>query len=381
MTLEPRHPPIVPSYGTASLSDLSASILASLDPEAPQAQNALGLAPAQRACLLVVDGLGWELLRDHPAVAPFLSELALNSKPITAGFPATTVTSLASLGTGSPPGQHGMLGYKVLVPGEDLLLNALRWDPRVDPYRWQPLPTLYERASAAGIAAVHVARSSFRGKGLTTAALRGAELRSADSMGALAAQAAAVLAENARAFVMVYHGDLDSTGHAFGVGSDAWYYQLAHVDRLAEQLARAVPSGTCLYVTADHGMVDVSPEEMIDVDLIPGLRDGLALLGGEPRARHLYARPGAAGDVLVTWREVLGERAWVLPRDEAIKEGWFGPVDARMADRIGDVVVAPAGSFAVVATKAEPGEAALVGMHGSLTPAEQFVPSLAFTAT
>jgi len=181
--------------------------------------------------------------------------------------------------------------------------------------------------------------------------------------------------------VMVYHGDLDGTGHVFGVGSDAWYYQLAHVDRLAEQLARAVPSGTCLYVTADHGMVDVGPEDRTDVDLMPELRDGLALLGGEPRARHLYARPGAAGDLLVTWREVLGERAWVLSRDEAIKEGWFGPVDVRLADRIGDVVAASAGSFAVVATKAEPGEAALVAMHGSLTPSEQLVPSLVFTAT
>src|SRR5260370_26873122 len=128
MTLEPRHSPIVPSYGTATLADLSSSILASLDPQAPPEQNVLGLAPAQRACLLIVDGLGWELLRAHPAVAPFLSELARNSRPITAGFPATTVTSLGSLWPGRPPRQPRMLGYKALVPGEDIPLHALRWD-------------------------------------------------------------------------------------------------------------------------------------------------------------------------------------------------------------------------------------------------------------
>ena len=380
MTLEPRQSPIVPSYGIATLADLSSSILASLDPDAPQEQNVLGLAPAQRACLLIVDGLGWDQLRDHPAAAPFLSELARNSKPITAGFPATTTTSMASLGTGRPPGQHGMFGYKVLVPGTDLVLNALRWDSRVDPRQWQPLPTVYQRASAAGIAAVHVARGAFRGRGLTIAALRGAELRPADSLGALAAQGAAALAEHGRAFVTVYHGDLDSTGHMFGVGSDSWYYQLTHVDKLAEQLASGLPPQSCLYVTADHGMVDVGPDERLDADDMPELRAGLAWLGGEARARHLYARPGAAADVLATWREVLGERAWVLSRDEAIKEGWFGPVDARVADRIGDVVVAAAGSSAVVATKAEPGESALFAMHGSLTPSEQFVPALSFTA-
>ncbi len=381
MTPEPRHPPTVPSYGAATLADLTSSILASLDPEAPESQNVLGLTPAQRACLLIVDGLGWELLRAHPAVAPFLSELALNSRPITAGFPATTVTSLGSICTGRPPGQHGLLGYQVLIPGENRLLNGLRWDSRVDPRQWQPLPTIYERATAAGIAAVHVAQGSFRGSGLTVATMRGADFWSADSMGALAAQGAAAIWENGRALVSVYHGDLDNTGHVFGVGSDAWYNQLAHVDKLAEQLAGALPSGTCLYVTADHGMVDVGPDDKFDVDATPELRAGVALLGGEPRARHLYARRGAGADVLATWRGALGDRAWVLSREEAIKEGWFGPVDAGMADRIGDVVVAPAGSFAIVATKAEPRESALFGMHGSLTAAEQFVPALTFTAT
>jgi hypothetical protein len=380
MTPEPRHLPIVPSYGAAALADLSSSILASLDPEAPSAQNVLGLPPTRRACLLIVDGLGWELLRDHPAAAPFLSELARNSRPITAGFPSTTVTSLGSICTGRPPGQHGILGYQVVIPGENRLLNGLRWDASVDPLTWQPLPTVYERATAAGIAAVHVAQGSFRGTGLTVATMRGADFRPANSMGALAAQGATALRENDRAFVTVYHGDLDGAGHVFGVASDAWYNQLAHVDKLAEQLAGALPSGTMMYVTADHGMVDISADDKFDVDAHPELRSGLALLGGEPRARHLYARRGAAADVLATWREVLGDRAWVLPRDEAISEGWFGQVDAAMTSRIGDVVAAAGGSLALVATQAEPRESRLVGMHGSLTPAEQLVPALMYAA-
>jgi Uncharacterized proteins of the AP superfamily len=135
----------VPSYGAAALADLSSSMLASLDPDAPESQNVLGLPSTRRACLLIVDGLGWELLRDHPAVAPFLSELARNSRPITAGFPSTTVTSLGSICTGQPPGQHGILGYQVMIPGENRLLNGLRWDSRIDPRQWQPLPTVYER--------------------------------------------------------------------------------------------------------------------------------------------------------------------------------------------------------------------------------------------
>jgi hypothetical protein len=305
-----------------------------------------------------------------------LSELAVAGRPLTAGFPATTATSLASLGTGRPPGQHGVLGYQVLVPGEGRLLNALHWDQRVDPVAWQPGSTVFERAAAAGIGAYRVGHSSFRKTGLFAAATRGAEYVSANSLGALVAQAAAALGGSDRGLAMVYHSELDATGHVFGCSSDAWRYHLGHVDKLAEQLAGALPPGTVLHVTADHGMVDVPAQDRVDADAEPGLREGVALLGGDTRARYAYARPGAAGDVLAAWREVLGARAWVAPREEAIADGWFGPVDPVFAPRIGDVIAAPAGPWAIVATRAEPRESALVGMHGSLTSADQLVPLL-----
>ena len=370
--------PVLPRYGDGSLPDLASSLLASLGVAGER--DPLGLAPAARACLLVVDGLGWELLRDHPAAAPFLSELAVRGGPLTAGFPATTVTSLASLGTGLPPGQHGLLGYQVAIPGQRKLLNGLRWDKSVDPRAWQPAATVYERATAAGVSTWRVAPPALEKTGLSTAVLRGNAFQAADSFGALAAETAEIMRRADRAFVTAYHDKLDRTGHAFGSGSDAWVFQLGHVDKLAEQLASAIPAGTALYVTADHGMVNVPPEDRIDVDTIPGLRAGVALLGGEPRARHVYTVPGAAGDVLQTWRDIIGDRAWVLSREEAIAAGWFGPVEPWLAGRIGDVVVAPAGSAAVIASKAEVAESSLIGMHGSLTSADQLVPLLCLPA-
>ena len=385
MAREPRTSPIVPSYGESSLADLSASILASLTGD--DAGNVLNLPEAGRVCLLVIDGLGLELLRANQAAAPFLAELAFNSRPLTAGFPSTTVTSMASLGTGLVPGVHGMLGYQVAIGGTNRLLNGLHWPDDIDPVGWQQHPTIFERAQAAGVTPVLVSPSAYAGSGLTKAALRGAEYRGADSLGTLAALAADALAESDRTLVAAYHGELDAAGHRYGVNSQAWTFQLGHVDRLAEQLASALPYGGVLYVTADHGMVNVGPEDKIDADGAAGaLRDGVALLGGEARARHAYTRPGAAADVLATWREVLGEHAWVMSREEAIKNGWFGPpgalggADDAMAARIGDVVAACAGTAAVVASKAEPLESSLIGMHGSLTQAEQLVPMLAYSA-
>jgi hypothetical protein len=370
--------PPLPGYGRSTLADLSQSVLASLG--APGADNILGLPRVGRVCLLVVDGLGWELLRAERQAAPFLAALAETGCWLTAGFPATTVTSLSSLGTGRPPGQHGLVGYQVRVPATGGLLNALRWDKSVDPIAWQPEPTIFERAVGAGIGAFRIAAGAFRHSGLSVAAMRGADYRSADTLGALVASAAAALAEAPRALAMVYTGDLDSTGHARGCGSAAWRFQLRHVDLLAEQLAAALPAGTALHITADHGMVDVPLADRIDADTVPALRDGVALLGGEPRARHVYALPGAAADVLAAWRSTLGDRAWIAGREEAIDAGWFGPVQARVADRIGDVVAAARGPSAVVATVTEPRESALVGMHGSLAASDQRVPLLTHIA-
>jgi hypothetical protein len=378
MAREPRTSPIVPSYGESSLADLSASILASITGDT--ARNVLGLHESGRACLLVIDGLGWELLRAHQAAAPFLAELAFNSRPLTAGFPSTTATSLGTLGTALPPGEHGMLGYQVAVPGTGGLLNGLRWRDDVDPVAWQPKRTLYERAADAGVTPVHVAPGAFARSGLTRATMRGARYRPAGALGALAAETVAALHDSERALVTAYHGDLDLLGHVDGAASPAWTWQLAHIDKLAEQIASSLPFGAVLYVTADHGMVNVGPDDRIDADLVPGLREGVALLGGEPRARHVYARPDAAADVLAAWREILGDRAWVMSRDEAIKDGWFGAVDPAFTDRIGDVVAAAAGNAAIIASQAEPKESALIGMHGSLTSAEQLVPMLSFSS-
>jgi Type I phosphodiesterase / nucleotide pyrophosphatase len=372
--------PTVPKYGQSSLDALSTSILAAVG--VPGEPNPLTLPAAEKVCLLVVDGLGWELLRAHPAAAPFLSELAMTGAPLTAGFPATTATSLASLGTGRPPGQHGLLGYQVAIPGATppKLINLLRWDASVDPVKWQPGSTVSERATAAGVRTYRVAPHMFARSGLSTATTRGVEYLPGETLGALVAYAAGSLATTTGpAFTTVYYGDLDSTGHLLGCSSDAWLYQLAHVDKLVEQLASALPHGTLLLVTADHGMVDVADADRTDADLEPGLRDGLILLGGEARVRHLYCADGAAADVLAAWSDVLGDLAWVVSREQAITGGWFGPVRDENRARIGDVIVACCGPSAVIASKTEPRESKLVGLHGSLTQAEQLVPLLART--
>jgi hypothetical protein len=93
--------------------------------------------------------------------------------------------------------------------------------------------------------------------------------------------------------------------------------------------------------------------------------------------RHLYTETGAAQDVRDAWQELLGDRAWLLSRAEAVAAGWFGPRVSDLArDRIGDLVVAAGGTLALMRSTAEPLFSRLIGHHGSLTAAEQLIPLL-----
>ena len=362
----------VPRYGAGALADLPLSVLASLG--VPDAANVLDLPALPRACVLLIDGLGWEQLKAHPDEAPYLN--AMQGRPITSGFPATTVTSLGSLGTGAPPGAHGLLGLQVADPGTGGLLHCLRWNGSEgpDPETFQPVPTVYERAAADGAEASYVSLHQYRRTGLSLATTRGARYDSAESLGQLVGRIELALRRGDRSYVAAYHADLDATGHRFGVDSRDWRHQLRFADLLVQQIAAVLPPGSALYVTADHGMVD--PTERVDVDTVPELREGVAFLGGDARARYVFSEPGAHDDVLAAWTALLGDRAWVLPRERAAEHGWFGPVGPGMLERVGDVVAVPHADLAIVASEREPWLERMVGMHGSLVPAEQLVPLL-----
>ncbi|MFD4997075.1 alkaline phosphatase family protein [Streptomyces buecherae] len=385
-TLDPATAPL-PQYGTGSLSDLLPAVVVGQEVPGLAGTPGLDLAPADRVCVFLIDGLGWELLRAHPAEAPFLTSLLASSRngtgrPLTAGFPSTTATSLASVGTGLPPGAHGLPGYTVVDPATGALMNQLRWQPWTDPHAWQPYPTVFQLADAAGVHTCQVSAPAFQHTPLTKIALSGGtfhgRLSGEERMDFAATQTGAA----GRTLVYTYYSEVDGKGHRFGVDSDDWRGQLMYVDGLAQRLAEQLPPRSALYVTADHGMIDLpfDPDSRIDFDEDWELRAGVALLGGEGRARHVYAVPGAAGDVLAVWREVLGDRMWVAGRDEAIAAGWFGRpgdgVDERVYGRIGDVVAAARDDVAIVASRTEPNESAMVGLHGSMTPVEQLVPLL-----
>ncbi|WP_209325316.1 alkaline phosphatase family protein [Brevibacterium renqingii] len=373
-----------PDYSGPVLSDIVPAAALGLgagsifDTEVQERARRLGLDRHSRTAIVVlIDGLGEQQLRRYSGYTPFFRSLADTRRTLSAGFPSTTANSLSSLATGRLPGAHGVVGYRVLDPEKDAVFNQLTWNLDVDPVAWVPDATLFERLTDADVDVVSLGERKFAGRGLNRASLRGGRFRDSKTLEERCSQALAEARAPGRRLVYLYWGNLDKTGHVHGSNSAAWTEELERVDLALSRLAADLPHDATMLVTADHGMVDVDHDRRLDLADAPELKAGLRHVGGEPRALHLYAEPGAEADVGSAWRETIGERGLILPKSEAIARGYFGPVAPHVYSRIGDFLVICADEFAVVDSQVESASAlALIGHHGSTTERELEIPLL-----
>lgn len=363
--------PVAPPYETGTLADVVPSVAAALG--VPGTENRLGLPPCRRAVVVLIDGLGDVLLSRRSGHAPFMREL--DRRRIVCGFPSTTATSMGSFGTGLLPGTHGLVGYTVLIPGADRVLNELSWEDGPDPRQWQPHTTLFERAERDGVAVTRVGPGYFDGSGLTMAALRGGRFAAARTLTERVDATLSALRDDPRALVYLYWEDVDKLGHVHGCQSWQWSAELEDVDAQMRRLVESVPSDTAVVLTADHGMVDIPHDDRIDLAYDSELASGIRHVAGEARGLQLHCEPGAREDVLATWRERLGEQAWVLSREEAESARLFGLIDPTVRARIGDILVVMREAIAVVDSRTQrPELLRLLGQHGALTEDEIAVP-------
>ncbi|AKT52017.1 alkaline phosphatase family protein [Arsenicicoccus sp. oral taxon 190] len=371
------------AYAGLGLADVLPAVARSLGVElGPREVGRMSLPPSRRAVVVLVDGLGRRLLEARRGHAPFLRSALEGSPVLQSGFPSTTATSMGTFGTGLPPGAHGLVGYQVLVPGEDRTFNELAWDEGVDPFAWQPHETVFQRCAAAGVSVTRVGPHFFDGSGLTNAALRGGAFQGAKDLDARVEVAARAAGAADRSLVYLYWGDLDKVGHVHGWQSPQWTAELEAVDAQLARLATLLPDDSALHVTADHGMVDIPLADRLDVAVEADLAADVRHVGGEPRALQLYLDdPRRTAAVTDRWSARLGQDALVLTREEVVERGWFGAVEPRVLPRIGDVVVAMTGSLAVVDTRVmRPELVALLGVHGSVTDHETAIPLLTYPA-
>jgi len=171
----------------------------------------------------------------------------------------------------------------------------------------------------------------------------------------------------------VYLPQLDKSGHVHGPLTPDWQRCLREIDALVGSMQRRLPAEALLVVTGDHGMVAVPDAGRIDIDH-PAFAADVRRIAGEPRMRHVHT--DAAETVQERWSQLLGERATVLRRDEALARGLFGAADEFVVDRIGDVIAIAEGRYAMTSARIDPRVSGLRGLHGGLSEDELLVPAI-----
>ncbi len=356
---------VTPNYGDGG----NASIVPALTWGVPSALLPDEVVSAPRCVVLVLDSLGWVQLQERPERAPTL--LAMAGSSATTSAPSTTATALTTISTGVPPGEHGVVGYR--FPAGGAVMNALRWTtPSGDHRRTVSPRTVQTMPPLGGGGQWHVVSDrQFVGSAFTEAYLGDAPYTGVWHPSSLVAATRERLDAGAT-HVYTYYDGLDHVAHVHGFEGSYFDLELEFCDWLVSQMISALPAGTALVVTADHGQIH-APE------IVPVHNDVVRLAtlrSGEARFRWLHAKPGATEELAAAAAEHHGDIAWVRTKQQVIEEGWFGPqVSSDAESRLGDVALvarAPVGFD-------DPGEPhldRLIGRHGSLTEAEMLVPVL-----
>lgn len=331
------------------------------------------IVPMQSFVLVVVDGLGHANLRERAAYARTISRM--QQRRIETVIPSTTGAALTTLTTGRLPGEHGLLGYRIKHPRVGIVSTLKDWEGIDEPRDWQRSEPLFDLASSLGARPVALGRPAHRTGGLTEAILRGADYVAGQRIDDRVAELSRILRGGERVCAYLYVDELDRAAHRYGAGSDEWARALESLDAALESLFRSLPGGTGLVVTADHGIVDVPAHAQVMLDDVPGALDEVEAVGGEPRFRSLYLRPGA--DAAAAARRIAereGTRAVVATREDAAAAGWFGSIDEDGLARIGDVLIAARKRVAYYSSHDDPKSLAMVGQHGGLSEEERGVP-------
>jgi hypothetical protein len=352
-----------------------------------------GLAPAYpkagdttTAIVVLVDSFGWKLFTDVISGARTATERSVaegllpHALPITTVFPTTTSSALISLSTGTAPGTHGIVGYTEYFPAWGSILNTLKMTPSwggprdlaagrgFKPQDIMTVPTLFRR----GLSSVALTKFEFEGSAYTRVLYDGAAFQGYLSHSDLAMHLKRILSQprpKRPSLIWVYWDLLDSVHHVNGPLGELAVSEITHffltLASVASGLGKDEREGISIWVTGDHGQVEVRPTLAVPAHNDEKL---MSLLqrppSGERRAAFLEARSGRKED-LRNYLESHLPAGWLyFTVEEVIKGELFGPEPRHpeLLDRLGDFLVVP-----------PPGAAFYYRPPGSRGPEDRFL--------
>lgn len=324
---------------------------------------------ADRVVVILLDAFGRvfrERFADHPLIRR-MTVCELESQ-----FPSTTTAHVTTMHSGLPVSRHGLYEWNVLEPALGRVITPLRFafagDDAGDTLRGHidardlvpPEPCLYERLAAHGVVSLVHQPDSFSPSTFDRAAVRAADIRPYRELGdGLGAALRAVRALD-RGYAYVYFHGIDLAGHLSGPSSADFDAAVRFALDAVERALAGVGDDVVVLMTADHGQVDVDPEQTIWLD---DLHPPLARMGLRPA--------GSARDVFLHVDDVEGTIDALAEHVEVRRsEDLFPDIGPRLRERLAPVcVLPPPGRMAWLRSATDHG-VRFRGHHGGRTPEE-----------
>jgi hypothetical protein len=376
-----------PDYHGGSIVNLMASLTGALGGSAPAPYPGLqgidtdGWSASRNVVLLVIDGLGYELVRNTNGA--FAQHLAGR---LTSVFPSTTATAVTTFLTGLAPQQHGLTGWHMYFRELGSVLSVL---PFVTRAGGAPLGKGIDAAELLGTAPLS-ARLAVRMHVVSPRRIihsdfnvvhtDGARRHGYDTLKEMFQITAQLLREGGagRRYIYVYWPELDRLAHEQGIGSRVAMDHLAELDEAFGHFLRRIEgSDATVVVTGDHGIVDSDPGQLIELDAHPRLAQMLLLpLCGERRVAYCYVQPGQGAAFEDYVANELGAYAECHASATLIDRGYFGlgAPHPRLAERIGHYTLVMKDRYVIKDWVLGERRHVHVGVHGGTSEVEMTVP-------
>jgi predicted AlkP superfamily pyrophosphatase or phosphodiesterase len=334
-------------------------------------KNAFNLGKVDTAVVIMVDGLGAENLAANSSSARFLSSIS-QADQVFSGFPSTTVVSLGSFATGVDSSKHGLFGYRIFDRSTSESINLLSG---VDKYSVLDY-LLCESISETSDVDVHaITLAEYENSGMTRATMNKAEHHFAATITERFEIAAALCGQPNR-LIYLYVPELDQAAHRFGVNSNQWRELLSELDVAVAGFAQCLGERVGVLVTADHGIIDISQDRHVYLDLISELEGKVLDVGGDPRVAYVYLQPNANQQQIVTAiDDYCSGRVETFRPDELVELGLWQAELLELSDLLPDLIVIAIADVAIYHRNfARTTSLKMVGQHGALSDVEIKVP-------
>lgn len=377
---------IQPDYNGGGIVNLMASIASACGGKSPysflRALPPDEIASARNLILLVIDGLGYEHLAHSQANA---LRNGLRVK-ITSVFPPTTATAVTTFLTGLAPQQHGLTGWFTYFREIGSIASVIRFQPRHGgaSYKESGITAEMLFGHTPFFDTIDVPCHVVSPQWIVDSDFNAAHAGRAQRIGYQTADdmfrtiTGIVRSSAERKYIYAYYPELDTLAHQRGIGSEHAARLLSSLDAaFGEFMAALEGSGSCVIVTADHGIVDATAGTLIELDQHPALAESLVLpLCGEPRVAYCYVHPDKTRQFEDYAQNELGEQAWLFRSRQLVEEGWFGPGEPhpRLLERVGHYTLVMRENYAIKDWLTGERHHTHIGLHGGVSAAEMYVP-------